>query len=422
MRELNQMAIPLILTSGFGALTSLINQGMIGQFIGIYAGAIGQVNLLLFVVSGVLGATAISFNINGSKSYEKKEEDQFNRLFNANLWLSIFFGVAIAIFLFMTNQRFLSLVYGFEGQRLKVASQYLSLMSMVPLLQLILFTYSSLFKIIRCTKKILIGSVISIILNLILNYLLLFGSFGLPQLGVQGVAIATIISMVVNIFLYVFFARHKVNYKWFIEIRSEIKVILKESIALMAQEILEGSLFVIGIGIILERIGGLQSTGYYLVIHLLTLIFIPMNMYATALLTFLSAKMDGNLVRNTKKLVLTLTFSMCFLAIIFRIEIIGLLNNDAEVISYTSQIMALVMLAYAFNPIQTLYKSVLFALQESRYVLKQTFIVNGLIFIMMNLLVFIFEWQEYGLFLGLFLNYLLLTVLFKKKYQNYIRN
>ncbi len=54
------------------------------------------------------------------------------------------------------------------------------------------------------TKIVMIVSVIGNIINVVLNYLLIFGHLGLPRLGVKGAAIATVISNTIAFFIFLF--------------------------------------------------------------------------------------------------------------------------------------------------------------------------------------------------------------------------
>lgn len=52
------------------------------------------------------------------------------------------------------------------------------------------------------TKRPLFVSMISVVLNIIFDYCLIFGHFGLEPLGVKGAAIATIIVRFIEMFIY----------------------------------------------------------------------------------------------------------------------------------------------------------------------------------------------------------------------------
>ena len=75
--------------------------------------------------------------------------------------------------------------------------------------------YASSLREMKDTLFPMICGVIAIFINLIFNYLLIYGKLGFPELGVSGAAIATVISRVVEfliIVIYVLIKRHKFDY------------------------------------------------------------------------------------------------------------------------------------------------------------------------------------------------------------------
>ena len=54
--------------------------------------------------------------------------------------------------------------------------------------------YASTLRETGETVRPMVASIAAVITNLVLNYLLIFGKFGLPALGAAGAAIATVIS------------------------------------------------------------------------------------------------------------------------------------------------------------------------------------------------------------------------------------
>ena len=200
--ELNEIAIPLIINLAFGMLVSVIDQGVIGRLDIEAIGVIGAVGSILYTLSGAMGVIAITFNIYGGKALGKKREEQFQYYFSGALILNFCLGLCVAIALFLVRKPLLVHLFGFKGIQLTYSLAYLSILSISPLLQTLLFTFSSFFKIIKKTKYILICSTVATCLNVILNYLLIFGNWGFPRLEVRGAAIATILSLIVNPYYY----------------------------------------------------------------------------------------------------------------------------------------------------------------------------------------------------------------------------
>ena len=65
------------------------------------------------------------------------------------------------------------------------------------------------------TKTLTINSVVMVLTNMILNYILIFGKLGFPAMGIAGAAIASSISEAVSVIFFCIYTHQKVNYKLF---------------------------------------------------------------------------------------------------------------------------------------------------------------------------------------------------------------
>ncbi|MCA5611655.1 MULTISPECIES: MATE family efflux transporter [Bacteroidales] len=63
------------------------------------------------------------------------------------------------------------------------------------------------------TKTLTINSVVMVLTNMILNYILIFGKLGFPAMGIAGAAIASSISEAVSVIFFCIYTHQKVNYK-----------------------------------------------------------------------------------------------------------------------------------------------------------------------------------------------------------------
>ncbi|WP_315118409.1 MATE family efflux transporter [uncultured Clostridium sp.] len=429
LKELNNIAVPLIIQSVAGLIIGFTDQAMVGR-ISIFAySAVGVIVSLISLLAGVLGFTSVVFNINGAKALGKDDNVDFQDEFSSCLMLNILIGLTFFIIIILFQKPILILLYGFKGRILEEAVAYSSIMSVYIIIQLLLFSFSALFKIKKMTKWILIGSTGASIINLILDYGLIFGNFGFPRLEVKGAAIATILSLIINLLFYICICRKymKFNYKKIEIYKFKIKNNIKESIPLMGQEVLEGSVFIIATNAIISRIGVVEISAYLILTQLINIILIPMYMYGSATLTLIS-KNDGenneeSLINIPKLSILLSIIIYLFLSILFlafRKYLPRLITNDEEVILIASNLLIHIIISNIFNPFCTVYKYSLQSLNESKFVLFNTAKVNFLSLFLMLFSVYILKIQLYGIFISLFINYLIVFVIYLKKYNSCI--
>lgn len=88
---------------------------------------------------------------------------------------------------------------------IELGSRYLGIVSLSYLAMTLTFAFSNASRCVHRTKIPMISSIIALLLNTCINYLLIEGHFGFPQLGVSGAAIATVISRVLELAIILFF-------------------------------------------------------------------------------------------------------------------------------------------------------------------------------------------------------------------------
>ncbi|MGE0077966.1 MAG: MATE family efflux transporter [Bacteroidales bacterium] len=83
------------------------------------------------------------------------------------------------------------------------------------LLAFINYSFNSFYVGIAKTKVITVTTVVMVVVNIILDYALIFGHFGLPTMGIAGAALASVISEATSCTLFIVYTRFKFNYKPF---------------------------------------------------------------------------------------------------------------------------------------------------------------------------------------------------------------
>ena len=103
--------------------------------------------------------------------------------------------------------------------------------------------------LLRCTDRVrlpLYGSLTGVAVNVALNWILIFGHFGMPALGVRGAAIATVASQAVSIVVVIALARRS-GHKYLLAIRQHfrwdgalVRAYLKKCFPILCNEALIG--------------------------------------------------------------------------------------------------------------------------------------------------------------------------------------
>ena len=212
------IALPIIIQNTISNVVSLLDNVMVGRVGTLEMSAVSIVNQLLFVFylcifGGLAGAGIFSTQYAGAR------DDQGVRYCFRIKWLiaASMLLCAFAVFLLLPEQ--LIGLYLAEGTNPDDLSKtlafgldylYAMLWGIIPFA--VTQIYASTLREVGETRVPMIASISAILINLMFNYLLIFGKFGFPQLGVTGAAIATVLSRYVEMLIIVLYThiRHTV--------------------------------------------------------------------------------------------------------------------------------------------------------------------------------------------------------------------
>lgn len=427
IKSLNQLAVPLIANSLFGLSIECIDQAMVGHLSISAFAAIGAVGNFLYTLAGIIDSIAIAFNIYGSQAIGERRNDKFLALFRSSLLLDFFLGAGFGLFLLLFRGSLLRQLYGFSGQTLHEANTYLSIMSGYPLLQLIIFTLTNCLKIKKNTKWILIISTTTTLLHTGLNYLLIFGKLGFPELGIAGAAISSMLILCLDAGCYAWLLRKEI-WAALPARRSKLIFLIQKSLPLLGQELIEGGLFVIALQALLAHLGTIVLSSYLLIGQFLQIGLIPAFMYSSALLTLVGESQGARHSTRLKTLprlasALALTF-FSLSGILFSIlwsPFAGLITSNLRLIHYSAGIFLLLWLANSFQPLFTIYKAALQSVGQSTYVFLTTFLVNLAALILMILITIDMHLGIYGIAFCLFGNYSALFAILLLSYSKAVK-
>ena len=386
IREINSTAIPLILSTVTGTVMGMMDQAFVGH-ISVYAyGGVGLVASCINSLIGVLGAFSIVFNIRGSHRRGEGDQESLNRLFGNFLLLSLMAGMVLCLGFALFSRPVLELGFGLHGETLTEAENYLQIFSLTIPLNLLLFIYSSVFKIFRKTGIIFLVSLGANLLNILLDYVLIFGHLGLPEMGTRGAALGTVTALAVNLGFYAFLGKDYVRFSRKDLSLEKMKQIFQFSLPFLGQETMEDILFVVGLNGIVARLGVTELAAYNLIAQFTNLILMPMFGY-TAANTSLVSEWAGKGDRKQADKAGRYTFGLLciWFAVFYMILVLGrtefarLISPDTEVIALAAACMPLALLIQLLNYYGNVWKSSLQSLGWQNWTLRTAFIINLLV-------------------------------------------
>lgn len=198
------IAVPIMIQNGITNFVSLLDNIMIGQIGTEQMSGVAIVNQLLFVYNLCLFGGVSGAGIFTAQYFGQKNEEGVRQTVRFKVWMvSVITLLTVILFLTAGGSLIETYLQG-EGTAESAAAtlaygqQYLWIMLLGLPPFMMVQVYSSTLR--ECGQTILPmkAGVVAVFVNLVLNYILIYGKFGAPALGVQGAAIATITSRYVE--------------------------------------------------------------------------------------------------------------------------------------------------------------------------------------------------------------------------------
>lgn len=220
-----KLAYPVILGMIGHTLVSLVDNIMVGQLGTAELAAVSLGNSFVFIAMslGIGFSTAITplvAEADGEKNIEKGKQ-----AFNHGLFLCTVLGVSLFLLLLVLKP----LMYKMSqpDEVVAFAKPYLDLVAF-SLIPLIMFQgFKQFADGLSQTKYSMWATIAANVINVVLNYLLIFGKFGFPEMGIIGAAIGTLISRVFMVVFIWYLLKRKDKFKPYFE-RFSFKNIKKQ--------------------------------------------------------------------------------------------------------------------------------------------------------------------------------------------------
>jgi putative MATE family efflux protein len=187
------------------AVTSadVIMLGAVGETVLSASSLAGQVQFIMTLIffgltSGAAVLTAQYWGKNDTRTIEK--------IMGIALRFSLIVGILFTVVVFLLPRQTM-MIFSSEEPVIEEGIKYLRIVSISYVLNAFTMIY---LNIMRSVERVIISTVVylvSLIVNVIMNGLLIFGLFGLPALGISGAAIGTVIARVVEVIIVLCYSK-----------------------------------------------------------------------------------------------------------------------------------------------------------------------------------------------------------------------
>ena len=261
-RYLIFLAFPMIVQNGITSFVSFLDNIMVGQIGTEPMSGVAIVNQLFFVfniciLGGVSGAGIFSAQFFGKGDFEGQKYT-----FRFKLYACLLITAIACVLFHFLDEPLISLYLNDGGSvgntrlALSYGKEYLAIMIFGLLPFAVSQTYVSTIRETGQTFVPMVSGIVAVITNLVLDYVLIFGAFGAPELGVAGAAIATVIARYTECLIVVVWAhRHLYKNPYLIGVYKGLRIpgsiladIFRKGLPLMFNEML----WAVGMAVIVQ--------------------------------------------------------------------------------------------------------------------------------------------------------------------------
>ncbi len=260
-----KVTLPIALQNMLSGTMQIIDSMMVSWINMMTAvGTASQIDILCGMINyGAIGGTAMfSAQFFGAKNFVNLKKS-----FGLSVMFSFFNGVIWLFIALLFGQSILSF-YMKDTATVNIALSYLAIAMFSMPFNGVNFSFATIYRCIQRQDISLKIAVTAGLTNIITNYLLIFGAFGFPKLGVIGAAVGTLLAQLIALTLYLFHAistkQHFIGTfsEMFIIKKDFVMTVLKKTLPLIINEALFGfgmTLFVKAFG----QLGTSSMSAYY---------------------------------------------------------------------------------------------------------------------------------------------------------------
>lgn len=200
LREMLTIAVPISFQQLVNASLNMIDVIMVGQLGEASIAALGLSNQVFFVFILLLFGTTSGMAIFTAQYWGKQEVEPIRKV----LGMSLLTTTIIAVIFTLTATLIPEVVLGFytnDSEVIQIGARYLRIVGLSYIPVAIATSYVAVLRSIQLIKIAVIATISALIFKTTLGYMLIFGIWIFPELGVEGAAIGTASGWILQVIL-----------------------------------------------------------------------------------------------------------------------------------------------------------------------------------------------------------------------------
>ena len=362
-RNIIRLALPVALENVLHMAVFIVDLIMVGRLGTVPVAAVGLAGALGFIIAMIFTALNVGTTALVARDFGAKQKDEARKVAGQSLLITLVFGITVSPFIFYFADNILVLMSAEENVA-SLGSQYLKIVLSFFIFRLIILTGSSIFRGAGDTKTPMLITLVMNCVNILFNWLLIFGIWIFPRMEVAGAAWATSIAYTIgaSLIFYRLFSRKSIltiSFKHIVDINiSIIKRVLRISLPATIDASLTqmGYLFFIKI---VTMLGTVSLAAHQIAIRIEALSFMPGFALGVATTTIVGQSLGANKpdlarlsMRKNCQIALALMGFFAFIFLVFAKPMASIFHPEQDVLALSAYC---VMIAALEQPALAIY-------------------------------------------------------------------
>ena len=208
-RQLTALAGPIFVETLLVMMLGAVDTFMLSRYSDNSVAAVGVVNQLMNLVFLLFEVISLGTSILCSQYIGAGQRDKVIQVVGTSLLFNFLFGIVVSIALLFLAEDLLMLM-GLRPDLMTDGQPYMQIVGGFAFLQALSLSLSASLRSADKAKYPMYVAMVVNVLNIIGNYTLIFGKFGMPALGVEGAAISTSFCRFVSVIILfvILFKKH----------------------------------------------------------------------------------------------------------------------------------------------------------------------------------------------------------------------
>lgn len=200
------LAVPAVIENFFQTMLGFADTFFVAQIGLDEVSAVGVTNAILAIYFAIFMAIGVGVNVLMANATGAGDYERASKVAQQGVILTTILGGLTGMLTLIFAEPLLSLL-GVERQVLEIGAVYFRIVAVPSILMAYMFVMSSILRGVGDTKSPMKAVIIANIVNIILDYILIFGFLFIPALGIVGAGLAGVIARLVGTFVLILYIK-----------------------------------------------------------------------------------------------------------------------------------------------------------------------------------------------------------------------